>query len=113
MKQYVEYLKKSDAVETIFDHTERRLFEAIAVRWAELNYMTVTEAMQLNFVASPATIHRKLDHLIQIGLVKTKYEGINRRTKYLVLTNWGINYLSLKARIMRSAMREAANETKA
>lgn len=105
MKQYVEYLKKSDTVETIFDHTERRLFEAIAVRWVEGNYMTVTEAMQLNFVASPATIHRKLDHLILTGYVRAENRGNNRRTKYLALTNWGINYLSLKARIMQSAMK--------
>lgn len=113
MKQYVEYLKKSDEVETIFDHTERRLFEAIAIRWVEGNYMTVTEAMQLNFVASPATIHRKLDHLLLTGYVKAEYKNNNKRTKYLALTNWGVNYLNLKARLMRRAMQEAANETKA
>lgn len=106
MKHYIEFLRETDKHETIFDHAERRLFEYIAVNWFEGKPLSVTDTMQLDFVGSPATVHRKLSHLILTGMVKTKYQDGNRRTKYVVLTNWGINYMSLKARAMRRALNE-------
>jgi DNA-binding transcriptional ArsR family regulator len=42
--------------------------------------------MALGSIASPATIHRKLDCLRDMGLVDAMFEGNNRRTKYLVPT---------------------------
>ena len=42
--------------------------------------------MQLANIASPATIHRKIDELREVGLVELNFEGKNRRTKYLVPT---------------------------
>ena len=48
--------------------------------------LTITEAMALEEVASPATIHRKIDDLRIAGLVDTEFQGENRRTKYLTPT---------------------------
>jgi hypothetical protein len=46
--------------------------------------LSVTEAMSLSFIASPATIHRKIDELLEKGLIEHFYEDNNRRTKFLV-----------------------------
>ena len=48
--------------------------------------LAVTEAMTLSHIASPATIHRKLNELVAAGLVTHEYRDNNRRTKYLMPT---------------------------
>ena len=53
---------------------------------AEHDPLSVTEAMTLASIASPATIHRKLDELVAANLVTHEYRDNNRRTKYLMPT---------------------------
>jgi DNA-binding MarR family transcriptional regulator len=43
--------------------------------------------MNLGSIASPATLHRKLDALREAGFIEFVFEGKNRRTKYLVPTS--------------------------
>ena len=76
------------------DSTALRLLEAIAVAAAQSNALTVTQAMQLNLIASPATIHRKLRALDDQQLIKFIYMGKDRRTKYLVATDKANNYFN-------------------
>lgn len=66
--------------------TAKSLLELIASQHAAGHPLTVTEAMGLQQVASPATIHRKIDDLRLAGLVSTEFQDDNRRTKYLVPT---------------------------
>ncbi|MBU3652109.1 MAG: winged helix-turn-helix transcriptional regulator [Limnohabitans sp.] len=68
------------------DSTAKALLERIACQHALGNPLTITEAMALGEVASPATIHRKIDDLRVAGLVDTEFQGDNRRTKYLTPT---------------------------
>lgn len=63
-----------------------RLLEAIAIAHNQGAAVTVTNAMALNGIASPATMHRKLASLLEAGLIQQIYEGKNRRTKYLLPT---------------------------
>lgn len=67
------------------DPVAEKLLEFIALAENKATPLTVTEAMFLN-VCSPATIHRKLDQLRELGLIEQTFKGQNRRTKYLVLT---------------------------
>lgn len=90
---YLIFLKHAEDVNDAFDwvheldQTSRRLLELISTKHAERNAMTVGEAMELVSVASPATIHRKLWHLHEMGLVEFVFLGGNRRTKYLYPTS--------------------------
>ena len=68
------------------DLEAKKLLEVIAVHEANKNPLTVTAAMNLGHIASPATIHRKIDDLRIAGLVDTEFQGDNRRTKYLTPT---------------------------
>lgn len=70
----------------------KRLLEAIAVNHHEGHNITISDAMALGSIASPATIHRKLDGLREMGLVDTFYEGGNRRTKFLIPTEQAQKY---------------------
>lgn len=83
-----------------------RLLEAIAVAYAQCSPLTVTNAMELNIIASPATLHRKLDALREAGLVEQEFEGKNRRTKYLVLTQAASNYFEQMGKALVSATKQ-------
>lgn len=83
---YTRYLTLAQAASLPVDLTAKRLLELIVMREAKGNLMTVTEAMNLVDLASPATLHRKLDDLLDAKLIDHEFEGRNRRTKYLVTT---------------------------
>jgi Fe2+ or Zn2+ uptake regulation protein len=89
---YLRYLALAKTVHetdmnlTAVDETAKRLLEVIALSHAENRPLTVSAAMALEPIASPGTIHRKLDLLREMGLIDQIFQGDNRRTKYLVPT---------------------------
>ncbi len=89
------------------DETARHLLQLIALRHAHGNALTVTEAMAMSTVASPATIHRKLDALREAGLIDQMFEGQNRRTKYLVPTAAADAYFAELGDVMSAAASRA------
>ena len=74
------------------DSTAKALLERIACQHSQGEPLTITEAMALQDIASPATIHRKIDDLRIAGLVDTEFQGENRRTKYLTPTTRARKY---------------------
>ncbi len=89
------------------DLDAKKLLEVIAVRHAQEKPLTVTDAMGLATIASPATIHRKLDQLRELGMIDTVFEGKNRRTKYLVPTQSAHDYFESISQAMRQALTQA------
>ena len=61
--------------------------------------------MALNAIASPATIHRKLDQLRELGMIDTVFEGKNRRTKYLVPTQAADAYFDKLGKVLGEALK--------
>lgn len=65
------------------DIVAKHLLDMLFLKHHAGESLTVTDAMNLLSVASPATIHRKLDILHAAGLIEFKFRNGNRRTKYL------------------------------
>ena len=86
------------------DATAMLVLNEIAVQHFDGKAMTVTDAMTLRDIASPATIHRKLDELREAGLIEQIFEGSNRRTKFLVPTKLAIAYFDKMSEAMSSAV---------
>lgn len=86
------------------DETAKHLLNVIALNHSNGKPLTVTEAMALKSIASPATIHRKLNDLLEVGLVEQVFEGKNRRTKYLVTTKNAEKYFSSLSECMKQAL---------
>ena len=84
--------------------TAMLLLNEIAVKHFEGKTITVTEAMNLTQIASPATIHRKLDELRELGFIEQIFEGTNRRTKFLVPTKFANAYFDKMSEAMTSAV---------
>jgi Fe2+ or Zn2+ uptake regulation protein len=106
---YLRFLNLIHALEgeaqtPAMDLDAKKLLEVIAVHHAQDKPLTVTEAMALNTIASPATIHRKLDQLRELGLIDTVFEGKNRRTKYLVPTEATHQYFEGIGKVMQAAL---------
>ena len=86
------------------DSTALLLLNEIAVQHLDGKNITVTEAMLLSSIASPATVHRKLDELREAGLVEQVFEGKNRRTKYLVPTKEADSYFAKMSKAITNAV---------
>lgn len=109
---YIRFLSILHALEgredaPVMDLDAKKLLEVIAVRHAQHQPLTITDAMALSHIASPATIHRKLDQLREQGLVDTVFDGTNRRTKYLVPTPSAQRYFDSIGQAMTEAMQSA------
>jgi len=109
-KLYLRFLRIARAVEIqntpikYIDSTALLLLNEIAVQHLDGKNITVTEAMLLSNIASPATVHRKLDELREAGLIEQVFEGKNRRTKYLVPTKEADTYFSKMSKAITSAV---------
>ena len=107
---YIRFINLTHAVTNQWggagiDLLSLRLLEAIAIAHSKDAALTVTDAMALNALASPATMHRKLTNLLDARLIEQAFEGKNRRTKYLVPTAQASKYFEQlgKALILASA----------
>ena len=81
----------SEPLSTI-DELAKELLDVIALHYLEGKSLTVSDAMAMTSIASPATIHRKIDDLREAGLIEQVFASNNRRTKYLVPTNTADEY---------------------
>ena len=107
---YLRFLNLLEALEDTkgfpdIDLEAKKILEVIAVRHQKEAPLTVTEAMALSHIASPATIHRKLDQLRELELIDSIYHGDNRRTKYMVPTASALQYFDRLGKIMTKALK--------
>ena len=96
---YLRFLDLAAAVETLpgmdfFDPNHKALFEAILLRWSRGQAMTVREAIHLAELGSPATLHKRLVRLRQADMVAVQAIEGDRRTKLLIPTEKGLDYVS-------------------
>lgn len=104
MNNYIRFLNESVGIPKPQDATAHALFELLCLHDGIGHPMKVTQAMQQPQIASPATLHRKLDDLLALGLVVHEFEGKNRRTKYLKMSTAGRLYTTLMSQAMERAM---------
>ena len=105
---YLKFLSLLHAIEgkgelPNLDLDAKRLLEVIGVQHSQGKPLTVSDAMAMTHIASPATIHRKLDLLRDIGMIDSYFEGSNRRTKYLCPTPQANSYFSKVGEVMHQA----------
>ncbi len=75
---------QSDASAVALDANERALLEAVALCWFEDKPMTVREAIALESLGSPATLHKRITRLRQKEMLVAFNQEGDRRAKYLI-----------------------------
>jgi len=109
-KLYLRYLRIARAVDilkknsNLIDSTALQLLNEIAVQHFDGETLTVSQAIAMKRIASPATLHRKLDELREEGLIEQMFEGKDRRTKYLVPTKAADAYFAKMSKAITSAV---------
>ena len=91
-------------VEAEIDLTCQKLLEFLSVRHAQQKPLTVSEVMQLQQIASPATLHRKLSVLLEAGYVEFVFEGKNRRTKFVHPTAKSDRYFDALGKVLAQSL---------
>jgi len=93
MKNYFDFLNKKLSVDlkTGLSIEELQLLEFLMINASNGMPLCVAGAMSLEKFASPATLHRRLDKLIDTGYIRHKFNG-DRRTKFLVPTAKAVNH---------------------
>lgn len=100
-----ETLRKSNIDLSDIDEIGKKLLETIAIKSAQGQPMVVTQTMELSDIASPATIHRRIETLKKAGLIKVFQTEQNQKIKYLVPTQTSIDYFEKLGKFMASAIR--------
>lgn len=86
-----------------------RLLEIITVAHTQQEPLTVSAAMMLSNIASPASIHRKLEILRTSNLIHHEHAEGNRRTKYLAPTPLTCKYFdTINAELTKISVGKAA-----
>ncbi len=85
------------------DLTALKLLEICEMRNDSGKRITVTQAMSLTQVASPATIHKKLIDLLEAGYLSFEFDGKNRRTKYLTPTAKSHDYFTKLGSVLKQS----------
>jgi len=88
---YVRFLGATQALESgshlvEIDLMGQKLLELLAIAAEKNQPMNVGQAMDVTWIASPATLHRKIRNLLDAGYISSDFAGKNRRTRYLVPT---------------------------
>jgi len=85
---YLEVIRKSYplGIVLVIDPISILILDEIALHERNETPLTITDMMSFLHIASQATIHRKLTHLVTEGLVRSQCVGSNRRTKHLTVT---------------------------
>ena len=102
--RFIDQRRTIEATSLPLASNERDVLEVIAIRALANTPLTITELMAMSEIASPATIHRKIDQLRELGMVDTVFEGNNRRTKYLVPTQAAHDYFDQVGKVMQQAI---------
>ncbi len=103
---YVRFLGATQALESgshlvEVDLIGQKLLEILAIASEKNEPMTVSQAIGEVWIASPATLHRKIRNLIDAGYVSSNFSGKNRRTRYLVPTEKANNFFSCMGHNMK------------
>ncbi len=99
---YFKFIVKKKDLD--IDLTARELLDRIAMACAAGHPMTVSRVMSIKSVASPATLHRKLEDLLEADLVYHKQTMKNRRTKYVMLTTKAERHFKELGECMRKSV---------
>ena len=90
IRQYLLYLKQCDEVDAKYnlDSSEIKLLNEIATALLAEDGLTVSGALALKKIASPATLHAAMKRLIVKNLI-AQVPAQDSRTKYLDLSKLG------------------------
>jgi hypothetical protein len=92
---YIRWLNVASTVKMLpgmekFGTEEKALFEAIMLGWAQNSALSVRQAIGIEKLGSPTTLHKRLSRLREMELITVAGNVGDRRTKFLVPSDRGL-----------------------
>jgi DNA-binding MarR family transcriptional regulator len=106
---YFRFLQRTQAIKISpngkdLTAPEMDLLENVALRHFENRAYTVSEALALQHMGSPATLHKRLKRLRTWGLLRYEQHPEDHRTKYLQATPLAMAHFERLGDAMRQVM---------
>jgi hypothetical protein len=103
---YLRFLQLARALQDLpdgsgMDANETALLEAVVLRWHAGQAMTVREAISLEQLGSPATLHKRITRLREKDMLTTFNQDGDRRAKFLVPTERTLAHFSQLGRSLQ------------
>ena len=95
IRAYLLYLKQCKELDAKYDldHNEIKLLNEVALAIMSNQPLTVSKALEIQEIASPATIHAAMKRLV-VKQMLVQIPSKDSRTKYLELTKLGLKRYS-------------------
>lgn len=108
---YLRFLQLAKVIQALpdgmeMDANEKALLQAVVLRWYEGQPMTVREAIALDDLGSPATLHKRITRLREKEMLSTLNLECDRRAKFLIPTQRTLDYFSHLGQSMQAAHQE-------
>jgi len=108
---YLRFLRLAKVIQALpdgmeMDANEKALLQAVVLRWYEGQPMTVREAIALDDLGSPATLHKRITRLREKEMLSTLNLEGDRRAKFLIPTQRTLDYFSHLGQSMQAAHQE-------
>ena len=105
---YLRFLQLAKVIQALpdgleMDANEKALLQAVVLRWYEGQPMTVREAIALDDLGSPATLHKRITRLREKEMLSTLNLEGDRRAKFLIPTQRTLDYFSHLGQSMQAA----------
>jgi len=84
---------------------ENHLLQEVVLCYFENRALTVRQALALDELGSPATLHKRIKRLRHAGLLSFKQEDTDHRTKYLIATPLATLHFERIGEAMHKALR--------
>jgi DNA-binding MarR family transcriptional regulator len=105
---YLRFLQLARAIQVLpdgleMDANEEALLQAVVLRWHEKTPMSVREAIALDVLGSPATLHKRITRLRDKEMLSTLSLEGDRRAKFLIPTERTLKYFNNLGQSMQQA----------
>ena len=101
-------LQKETPDALAMDANERALLDAVALCWFEGRPQTVREAIAMDHLGSPATLHKRITRLRQKDMLVAQNQEGDRRAKYLIPSDKTLKLYSTSGLQMHSVLQSIA-----
>ena len=106
---YLQFLRLTTAVKAlpaspVVDANEEALLNELALQWYADKPLSVREAMLLESLGSPSTLHRRITRLKAMDLIENKNSPDNRLIKLLVPTQRALKYFGQLGAALRKSV---------
>ena len=110
MNPYINFIQLDQGISQLekfpsMTHLSKIILDHVALNELQLHPLSVRQLIAIETIASPATIHKHLSCLRKSGYVGVVINKTDKRTKPLVLTPLGHQYIDALSKALQKSLK--------